>query len=247
MGIIRLDEGNQHLVWRPSMALTIVEPQQKRVSILEYLRKGKEKVCDEEVGPGKRERPRDFNDTETPNHNSADPEPYDDSTDEGTSPILLRVLVLYCGGLVTPKVEELISKNFDVSTVDLEQKNCSCLEFDMLLIPCVHDVAAAIHSNRRVNSLAGEKYTRNTWVAAYSMSIHPKGSYMTPAPEPDTLGSLQLAPPMTRHPPGKPKKSKILSKGEFNFTKGGGLGRKVRTCRRCGGTDHNRATCRMPI
>ncbi|CAF2269547.1 unnamed protein product, partial [Brassica napus] len=39
---------------------------------------------------------------------------------------------------------------------NLEQKNCSCLEFDMLLIPCVHAVAAAIHSNRRVDSLVGE-------------------------------------------------------------------------------------------
>ena len=148
-----------------------------------------------------------------------------------------------CGGLVTPKVEELFSKNLDVSTgfvvrhinkaeyevkgmdcvtfiVNLEQKNCSCLEFNMLLIPCVHAVAAAIHSNRRVDSLVGEKYTRNIWAAGYSMSINPKGSYMTHAPEPDTLGSLQLAPPTTRHPPGRPKKSRILSKGKF----------KVRCC-----------------
>ncbi|XP_048634042.1 uncharacterized protein LOC125608139 [Brassica napus] len=175
-----------------------------------------------------------------------------------------------CGGLVTPKVEELIFKNFDVSTgfvvrhinkaeyevkgmdcvtfiVNLEQKNCSCLEFDMLLIPCVHASAAAIHSNRRVDSLVGEKYTRNICAARYSMSINPKGSYKAHAPEPDTLGSLQLAPPKTRHPPRRPKKSRILSKGEFKFTRGGGLGRKVRTCRRCGGTDHNRATCKMPI
>ena len=63
------------------------------MSILEYLRKGKGNVCDEEVGPGKRERPKDFNDTEALNGNFADPEPCDDSTDEGTSPILLRVLV----------------------------------------------------------------------------------------------------------------------------------------------------------
>ena len=71
-----------------------VEPQQKRVAILEYLRKGKGKVCDDEVGPGKRERPADFHNTEAINTNFADPEPYDDSTDEGTSPSLLIALVL---------------------------------------------------------------------------------------------------------------------------------------------------------
>ncbi|CAF2269537.1 unnamed protein product [Brassica napus] len=43
MGVIRLDEANQHLVCRPSMALTIVEPQQRRVAIFEYLCKGKGK------------------------------------------------------------------------------------------------------------------------------------------------------------------------------------------------------------
>lgn len=143
-----------------------------------------------------------------------------------------------CGGVVTPKVEELISRNFDDSTgllvrhinkaeyevkdgaglpfrVDLEKKVCSCLAFDMLLIPCVHAVAAAMQSNRRVDALVDKKYTRNTWFAAYSISINPTGNYMTPPPEPGSLGSMQLAPPSTRRPPGRPKKTRILSRGEF--------------------------------
>ncbi|KAL0674818.1 hypothetical protein Bca4012_002799 [Brassica carinata] len=172
-----------------------------------------------------------------------------------------------CGGVVTPKVEELISKNFSVSTgllvhhinggefevrgmdgypfmVDLDKKVCSCLEFDMLLIPCEHAVAAAMHSKRRIDALVSEKFTRNTWAAAYSMSINPTGDYMTPAAEADTLGALILAPPNTRRPPGRPKKTRIFSRGEF---KSGLRGRRPRTCRRCGGTDHNRATCKRPI
>lgn len=71
-----------------------VESQQRRVAILEYLRKRKGKVCDDKVGPRKRERPADFHNTEALNTNFADPEPYDDSTDEGTSPSLLSALVL---------------------------------------------------------------------------------------------------------------------------------------------------------
>lgn len=143
-----------------------------------------------------------------------------------------------CGGVVAPKVEELISRNFNVSTgflvrhiskaefevrgkegvpfvVDLEAKTCSCLEFDMIRIPCGHAVAAAIHSNRRVDELVGEELSRNNWAAAYSLSINPAGDEVAPTPEDDTLASLLLAPPNTRRPPGRPKKIRILSRGEF--------------------------------
>ncbi|XP_013593797.1 uncharacterized protein LOC106437424 [Brassica napus] len=172
-----------------------------------------------------------------------------------------------CSGVVTPKVEELMSKNFSVSTgllvrhinggefevrgmdghpfrVDLDKKVCSCLEFDILLIPCEHAVAAAMHSKRRIDALVGEKFTRNTWAAAYSMSINPTSDYMTPAAEADTLGALNLAPSNTRRPPGRPKKTRIFSRGEF---KSGLRWRRPSTCRRCGGADHNCATCKMPI
>lgn len=146
-----------------------------------------------------------------------------------------------CGGLVTPRVEELISKNFEVSTgllvrhineaefevrgregmpfrVDLEKKVCSCLEFDMLQIPCAHAVAAAIHTKRRIDALVGEKFTRNTWVAAYSMSVNPTGDYKMPSGENDSIGDLNLAPPNTRRPPGRPKKTRIFSRGEFKVS-----------------------------
>ncbi|KAH0853383.1 hypothetical protein HID58_093246 [Brassica napus] len=45
--------------------------------------------------------------------------------------------------------------------VDLDKKVCSCLEFDMLLIPCEHAVAAAMHSKRRIDALVGEKFTQH--------------------------------------------------------------------------------------
>lgn len=99
--------------------------------------------------------------------------------------------------------------------VDLEKKVCSCLAFDMLRIPCVHAIAAAIQYNIRMNALVDENFTRNTWFAAYSMSISPTGDYMTPPPEAGTLGSIQLAPLITRRPSGRPRKTRILSRGEF--------------------------------
>lgn len=64
--------------------LFAVEPQQRRVSILDYLTKGKGKVYEEEIGRGERERPQGFNSAPAPNSNFPDPQPADDSTDEGT-------------------------------------------------------------------------------------------------------------------------------------------------------------------
>ncbi|XP_013679832.1 uncharacterized protein LOC106384413 [Brassica napus] len=171
------------------------------------------------------------------------------------------------GGLVTLKAEELISRNFNVSTgylvrhiskseyevrgkegvlfcVDLDAKTCSWLELDMLCIPFGHVVAAAINSKRRVDVLVGEELSRNNWAGGYSMSVNPAGDDMGTIPEDDTLASLILAPPNTRRPPGRPKKTRILCRGEF---KRGGIGRKKWNFTRCGGKDPNRATCKMPI
>lgn len=140
--------------------------------------------------------------------------------------------------MLTPKSEELLSKNFSLSTgymvchvnkseyevrgrdgvaysVDLDNKSCSCLEFDMLLIPCTHAVAAAVHSRKRVDSLVSQQFRRSTWGMAYSMSINPVSEYETVLSESDTLGVMHLAPPNTRRPPGRPKKTRILSRGEF--------------------------------
>ena len=61
----------------------------------------------------------------------------------------------------------------------------------------------------------GEELSRNNWAAAYSLSINPAGDEVVPTPEDDTLASLLLAPPNTRRPPGRPKKIRILSRGEF--------------------------------
>ncbi|KAH0878534.1 hypothetical protein HID58_065928 [Brassica napus] len=55
---------------------------------------------------------------------------------------------------------------------------------------------------------------------------------MTPAPEAYTLGSLNIASQNTKCYPGRSKKIRILSNGV--------IGRKAKTCRRCGGTDHIR-------
>ncbi|CAN7030275.1 unnamed protein product, partial [Brassica rapa subsp. trilocularis] len=50
-------------------------------------------------------------------------------------------------------------------------------------------------------------------------------------------------PPASRRPPGRPRKNRILSIGEYQ-TRGP---RKRTLCGRCKRPGHNRATCKMPI
>lgn len=102
--------------------------------------------------------------------------------------------------------------------VDLDAKTCSWLELDMLCIPFGHAVATAINSKRRVDVLVGEELSRNNWASGYSMSVNPAGDDMGTIPEDDTLASLILAPPKTRRTLGRPKKTKILCRGEFKVS-----------------------------
>ncbi|CAN7111889.1 unnamed protein product, partial [Brassica rapa subsp. narinosa] len=52
-----------------------------------------------------------------------------------------------------------------------------------------------------------------------------------------------INPPSSRRPPGRPKKTRILSRGEYQ-TRGP---RKRTVCGRCKRPGHNRATCKMAI
>ncbi|CAN6995463.1 unnamed protein product [Brassica oleracea var. botrytis] len=82
-------------------------------------------------------------------------------------------------------------------SVDLDNKSCSCLEFDMLLIPCTHAVAAAVHSRKRVDSLVSQQFRRSTWGMAYSMSINPvsEGQGLVEG----AVGKTTIVPP-AKHP-----------------------------------------------
>ncbi|KFK39585.1 hypothetical protein AALP_AA3G263500 [Arabis alpina] len=136
---------------------------------------------------------------------------------------------------VTPKVREKLETNFFFSTsmavkpangqefevqtkkgeifiVDLARKMCSFREFQLLLIPCSHALAAAAEINLSTEKLVGDAYLTKTWRAAYAATIHP----VPTADETVNVGNvIELQPPVTRRPPGRPKKLRILSTGEF--------------------------------
>ena len=56
--------------------------------------------------------------------------------------------------------------------VHLGQKSCSCREFDIDRIPCVHALAAMEDKDfERVAQLCSEFYKVYTWILAYSETI----------------------------------------------------------------------------
>lgn len=102
---------------------------------------------------------------------------------------LHRALAETGTGTLTPKAQDIVAKNFEMSTgfgvrgintnefevrnkecapfhVDLMKKTCSCCEFQMLSIPCTNAVAAAIRTKVRVDSLVADEYSNAYWKMA---------------------------------------------------------------------------------
>ncbi|CAN7097284.1 unnamed protein product, partial [Brassica rapa subsp. narinosa] len=97
---------------------------------------------------------------------------------------------------LTPRVAEIVAANFELSGgfgvtninrseyqvrdkegfsfhVNLAKKTCSCYEFQCLLIPCSHAVAASVYGKVRIESLVSTYYTLQTLHAAYDRDIAP--------------------------------------------------------------------------
>ncbi|KAL5563962.1 hypothetical protein UlMin_033709 [Ulmus minor] len=60
--------------------------------------------------------------------------------------------------------------------VDIFNKTCTCKEFDIDKLPCVHAIAAAHHAQVSVYSLVSPYYTKEYYVLAYGETIYPVGS-----------------------------------------------------------------------
>lgn len=141
---------------------------------------------------------------------------------------------------LTPRIHEIVMSNFErsggfrVSAVDKGQyevrdkegdsfhvnlgaKTCTCFEFQTLMIPCTHAIAAVTWAKVRINSLVSECYTLHTYRTAYSRIIAP----VVATDSTDIFSrnmsttTLNVNPPASRRPPCRPRKNRILSRGEF--------------------------------
>ncbi|EOA12338.1 hypothetical protein CARUB_v10007906mg, partial [Capsella rubella] len=162
--------------------------------------------------------------------------------------------------ILPPKVNEMVIENYEKGSsfmvmkigdghydvhddkdsafvVNLWERTCACREFQILMIPCSHAIAAAIEEEVRVDTLMGVSHTLPNLRFAYADLIMSVPDMATLAPSPSDVGGGKLAPPFVRRPPGCPRKRRLFSRGEIRRT-------TRRRCTRCRSLGHNRATCR---
>lgn len=137
---------------------------------------------------------------------------------------------------LAPKVRSLVEANFELAmamsvrpisefefqvqitsgecfTVKLVDGTCTCNEFQSLGIPCAHVIAAATSIGISVDNFVAPTYFEHTLRLSYAEKIYPIPSVGGPDNASGTVGDLN--PPFVRRPPGRPKKIRIKSKGEF--------------------------------
>ncbi|KAL0795370.1 hypothetical protein Bca101_066747 [Brassica carinata] len=161
--------------------------------------------------------------------------------------ILVEQLVLSPGLLVLP----CSTWKFEVShkatgfsfTVDLENRTCTCLEFQMLGLPCRHAIAAASSRNMEYNMYVSKHHLKETWAAAVEGIILPVQDPKD-IEVPAEILKVDLCPPMTKRTKGRPGIKRKLSAGEFPA--GASKKKKPNKCSNCFEEGHKKSTCKKP-
>ncbi|CAH9135926.1 unnamed protein product [Cuscuta epithymum] len=115
---------------------------------------------------------------------------------------------------------EVIDRKCRCFVVNLNSKSCSCGQFQLDHFVCVHAVAA-IGSRPGLScyNYISPYYTRDMLLATWSGIMHPIGDsedWVIPS----HISSVRCKPPSClKRPPGRPKKSRIPSIGEYRGSK----------------------------
>ncbi|KAF7150876.1 hypothetical protein RHSIM_Rhsim02G0220600 [Rhododendron simsii] len=119
--------------------------------------------------------------------------------------------------------------------VDIGRHSCTCTQWQLNGVPCVHAVCAIKKSGKSLNACVERYFHVECYREAYSRPIMPVPMLW----KPEVAGDAVILPPISRKPPGRNKKKRIRSFGE-----------KVRAikCARCGKRgSHNRRSCKEAI
>lgn len=123
------------------------------------------------------------------------------------------------GGMLASKINSLEyqvrDKEGDLFHVNLVQKSCTCNVFQTLMIPCSHAISAAIKAKVSLETLVSGVYSLECLASAYQNDIFPAADANTGANQDNETVVLEVLPPATKRPPGRPRKSRILSTGEI--------------------------------
>ncbi|KAL0690849.1 hypothetical protein Bca4012_090528 [Brassica carinata] len=100
------------------------------------------------------------------------------------------------------------------SSVNLETRSCTYLEFQKVGIPCRHAIAAAMFRDLQHSEFVADAYLKKKW------NETTKGVTL-PVPDPQDLfipsevSDLIMLPPKTKRPPGRPPTKRKRSAGEI--------------------------------
>ncbi|XP_056695887.1 uncharacterized protein [Spinacia oleracea] len=133
----------------------------------------------------------------------------------------------------------------DQCVVDLEQRTCSCYQWELTGIPCVHAFACMLEKRVDPELYVHPYYSKETYLLAYESPIKPM-----PGPKHwEKVNMRQPLPPAFKVQPGRPKgKKRKLEKGEGKSQVADEAKKPKRKnqCKNCGGFGHYAKTCKIP-
>ncbi|GJU58268.1 mutator type transposase [Tanacetum coccineum] len=139
----------------------------------------------------------------------------------------------------------------DQCVVNMETRLCSCRKWELIVIPCKHDVAAIYNMSKNLVGVAipeqwvHASYRLETWAHVYSFKVNPcNGREMWSVVE----SRIVIIPPMYKPQVSRPPKKRKKSRDEIanESCSSGKLSRKGKSvrCGKCGNVGHNRKGCR---
>ena len=130
--------------------------------------------------------------------------------------------------------------------VNLVEKTCTCGVFTLLKLPCIHACAAALKTKTSVYTYCSPYYTKDAWRKTYDDTINLTGEeddWVLP----EHIKNMKVGVPVEKTPIGRPRKSNAGRRREKRFPSGDKRVSISRNCGNCGGSGHNRATCKARI
>ena len=154
--------------------------------------------------------------------------------------------MLYFSFYDISQVQPVDSTNFEVIcstnhfTVNLKDMLCSCGVWKFEGIPCTHACVVIRNKNLSMYAFVSKWYFNSELSAVYEGVVNPVGSkdQWVSALE---FEDMYIKPPNMKRQPGRPKTECMKSTGEF------GSPRNQYRCSRCGGSGHNKHSCKNPI
>ncbi|XP_058217393.1 uncharacterized protein LOC131328469 [Rhododendron vialii] len=138
---------------------------------------------------------------------------------------------------VIPSSADIFEVDTDPSVnVDIGRRTCSCCWWQLNGFPCCHAVCAIKYSGKDLNLYVERYFHIESYREVYSKPIYPVASLW----KGDVVDcGTSILPPLSKKPPGRPKKKRIHLNGE-NI--------REMTCGRCGKMgNHNKLTCKADL